>query len=313
MTDVCSTVKFSYKGQRWHHDFVMPRGSTVLQLKEKMVKSGSKEEVNQVELQQRGRRVPDFEVLSRDEVFDFFLLWPEEGAKRARIDEANRNRPRAEPERPRAQQEPPQRQPEQPKPQPAEAAAAPKPAFSPFAAAPAGPQEVQVTVTHAVDGSQITVKVMSDATIMDVRRAVMAAVDEVKLSEVKLVKKMGSSFTSLTGDDKLGEKREFLSMGRSFPGAAKAAAAAAPAPAPAPAAPQPELTFTVTIDQDMGFTTTAALRRLSTVQQLKQALADQDPTGSTQVGSFQLCIRGKSPLPDSIQLTEEHLELDITL
>lgn len=86
---------------------------------------------------------------------------------------------------------------------------------------PAKPQkppahDVEVTVKHAMPelASEITVQVKSDCTVMDVRRAVMAALDERKLSEVKLVKRLGKHLASFTGSEPLGSRREFLSMGR---------------------------------------------------------------------------------------------------
>jgi len=233
--EVCAHVKFSYKGQRWTHDFTIGRGTTVLQLKQQMLKGGSKSEVDQVELQQQGQRVPDWETISRDQDFEFYLLWPEEGAKLAREDEANRSRKSAaQVERPRARQE---------------ASRMPESNAEPKAAAPAASsrEEVEVTVKHAVEDCQIIVKVQSTATVMDVRRAVMTALNEVKLSEVKIVKAMGPSFTSLTGDEPIGARREFLSMGRMLSEAAEApkaepavaaAAVAAASPQPAAAAPQ---------------------------------------------------------------------------
>mmetsp|Transcript_53250 Transcript_53250/g.170599 ORF Transcript_53250/g.170599 Transcript_53250/m.170599 type:complete len:515 (+) Transcript_53250:55-1599(+) len=211
----------------------------------------------------------------------------------------------------------------------------PKPKASPAPAKPAEPPKpaatlVDVTVKHAMPEmeSQLTVQVMSDCTVLDVRRAVMAALGESKLSEVKLVKRSGKTFTSVSGDEPLGARREFLSMGRSL--AKKEAAAPppapeppkpsqpAPAPAPAPPADEPrELDITVTIDHALGFTVPLKVMSSSTVGALKQTLAAMDPTGAAKAEDLFLAAPAKSAgqrpslLSDHTLLTEEHAQLDL--
>mmetsp|Transcript_57398 Transcript_57398/g.168060 ORF Transcript_57398/g.168060 Transcript_57398/m.168060 type:complete len:436 (+) Transcript_57398:62-1369(+) len=228
---------------------------------------------------------------------------------------------------PPAHHQPPPQAHHQAAPQPQPKAEPPKPQAPPKPAA----SLVSVTVKHAVAemASEVTVEVMSDCTVLDVRRAVMAALGEAKLSEVKLVKKAGKSFTSLSGDEPLGARREFLSMGRRLgaPGGQAPAAApkapepqAAPAPAPAPAAPpQPpvELDITVTIDRALGFTVPLKVMKHSSVWSVKQQLADMDPTGNAKPTDWHLGITAKveghqpKMVPDDAPITEEHLELDL--
>merc|ERR1719171_887432 len=77
------------------------------------------------------------------------------------------------------------------------------------------PKDVQVRVRHAIEaGDGVVVTVKETATMLDVRRAVMALVGETKLSQVKLVKKAGQGFASLLDSETLDGRTEFLSMGR---------------------------------------------------------------------------------------------------
>lgn len=221
-------------------------------------------------------------------------------------------------------------------------APAPKPEAKAEPAKPQPPPKppatlVDVTVRHAMPemASEITVQVMSDCTVLDVRRAVMAALGEAKLSEVKLVKRSGKSFTSFSGDEPIGARREFLAMGRSLqaPAAKTAepanpvpAPAQPPAPAPAPAemlAPAPpveegpELDITVTIDHALGFSVPMKARRGSSIASLKESLAAMDPTGNAKPSDWFLGIpakeAGQKPqvLSDDALITEEHAALDL--
>jgi len=78
-----------------------------------------------------------------------------------------------------------------------------------------------------------------------------------------------------------------------------------------------ELGICVTIDRTMGFTIDLSAKKGSTIRDLKQQLADSDPTGGTKVVEFGLGLPSKSPgqqvvpLPDSTPLTEEHKSLDL--
>lgn len=111
---------------------------------------------------------------------------------------------------------------------------------------PPVPQEVEVTVRHALPDSEseLVVTVLDNCKVQDVKAAVMDALQETKQTEVRLVRRQGLSFTALEGGEPIGERREFLSLGRRLaaPAAADAAqkpqqavgAAAVAAPAPAP-------------------------------------------------------------------------------
>jgi len=80
-------VAFSYRAQNWTHHFRIDSGATILQLKELMVSpTGTKEDIDSIELRQLGQRVPDWEVLLDDATLDFELLLAEEGGKLAAED-----------------------------------------------------------------------------------------------------------------------------------------------------------------------------------------------------------------------------------
>jgi len=88
---ITAHVAFSHRGKNWTHSWELAAGSTVLQLKERMVApTGAKEDVDSIELQQRGTRVPDWEVIEADTTLDFHLLRTDEGTLCAREDAAQR-------------------------------------------------------------------------------------------------------------------------------------------------------------------------------------------------------------------------------
>uniref|UniRef100_A0A7S1QM16 Uncharacterized protein n=1 Tax=Alexandrium catenella TaxID=2925 RepID=A0A7S1QM16_ALECA len=79
------------------------------------------------------------------------------------------------------------------------------------------------------------------------------------------------------------------------------------------------LLLCVTVDRGLGIESTLSVARGSTVLQVKQLLAESDPTGNTKVDEFDL---GASPLspgqrvvpfPDAFVLTEAHSALDLCL
>jgi len=153
-----------------------------------------------------------------------------------------------------------------------------------------------VTVRHAVTDmeSQVTVTVMSNAKIIDLRRAVMTSLGETKLTEVKIVRKAGKSFASMDNDEQIGERREFLSMGRkltpkdgapvpqsstaaaSLPAvpAAPAAAVHPPSPDEAPQSPNDEAKLMITaLDDDSTQEMTLPVK--TTIKELKAKLCEQ--------------------------------------
>lgn len=151
-------------------------------------------------------------------------------------------------------------------------------------------QEVDVTVRHAMpeQESQITVKVKSDAKVYEVRRAVMEALGEARLSEVKIVRRSGKSFTSIDNEEPVGDRREFLSMGRillpkdSQPGPATSngqkpagTPASAKAAAPSPTGPA---TFKITCADDESEKEVSLPLSLS-VRELKQKICEQVQRG----------------------------------
>lgn len=229
-------VAFRYQGVDWERDFHVEEGATVRQLKEAMVKpeGGSSADVDAFELRQRGHRVFEFEALWEESWFEFMYLGPEEGGRRAGRDAATRESyaraARAEEERQRKEEEARLRKEEEAWRREEEAQrqrereaererkkAEEKAAKEAAKAAAKAPKQVDVTVKHAVEelASQIVVNVLSNATVLDVRLAVMAALGEKKLSEIKLVKRQGTgALVTLSNETSIGPAREFLSMGR---------------------------------------------------------------------------------------------------
>mmetsp|Transcript_148450 Transcript_148450/g.377577 ORF Transcript_148450/g.377577 Transcript_148450/m.377577 type:complete len:1830 (+) Transcript_148450:84-5573(+) len=91
-----------------------------------------------------------------------------------------------------------------------------------------GSHDINVVVTHATSEEQLTVTVKDNATLLDVRMALMAILGESKKSEVKLVKKVrNGGFSSLGDGEQLKGRKAFLVLGRTFGVTAAAAAGAA--------------------------------------------------------------------------------------
>mmetsp|Transcript_27769 Transcript_27769/g.82881 ORF Transcript_27769/g.82881 Transcript_27769/m.82881 type:complete len:585 (+) Transcript_27769:111-1865(+) len=221
---VAAHVGFRYQGVDWTREFHVEDGVTVRQLKEAMVQpeGGTEADVNSFELRQRGRRVFEFEQIWEDSYFEFMYLGPEEGGKRVARDvnakESYERAARAEEERKRRAEEDQRRRAEEAERQRQRQAEEERRKEEKRAAKEAAkaPKQVDVTVKHAVEelASQITVNVLSNATVLDVRLAVMAALGESKLSEIKLIKRQGGTLTTLSNETPIGAHREFLSVGR---------------------------------------------------------------------------------------------------
>mmetsp|Transcript_60794 Transcript_60794/g.177659 ORF Transcript_60794/g.177659 Transcript_60794/m.177659 type:complete len:590 (-) Transcript_60794:383-2152(-) len=217
-------VAFRYQGVDWTRDFQVEDGATVHQLKQSMVQpeGGTKTDVDSFELRQRGHRVFEFEPIWEESYFDFMYLGPEEGGRRAARDLAAHksfeNAARAEEERRRREEEERRRRDEEARRDSERRAERERRQAEERAAKEQAkaPKQVEVTVRHSVEElkSQIAIRVMSNATILDVRLAVMAALGESKLSEVKLVKRQSGNLTTLSNDMPIGHVREFMSMGR---------------------------------------------------------------------------------------------------
>jgi len=179
-----------------------------MKLKEQMVApEGSKADADSFELRRQGARVPDFEAITQEFVLDFLFLGPEEGGKKAAADAAAKDASERAWQEDRWQQERRRQERER------EAARAREEAEK---EPPKPVMEVEVTVRHAMENmaSEVKVKVMTNSTLLDVRHAVMNAIGETKLSEVKLVKRVGGALTTWKNEAEVGDKREFLSMGR---------------------------------------------------------------------------------------------------
>jgi len=139
------------------------------------------------------------------------------------------------------------------------------------------PYPVKVLVTHATHGCQITVEVMSTATILDVRHAVLAAQNESKLSQVKIVKTMGeTSFATLPDSEYIRDCREFGTLGMKF----KESQASAPSEA---TPPTPE---TLTLEQAIAMQN-ELLKAFSTPE-FQEKLAELRQKHSQEIPVFKL-------------------------
>lgn len=185
-------------------------------------------------------------------------------------------------------------------------------------------EDVEVVLKHATTEEQLVVTVQEDCTLLDVRRAAMALLGEKKLSEVKLVKRGKSGFTGLPDEEGLKGRKELFALGREFGSAATAGApvqAASGAHAQTQASPgallmqeSATLLVAVYIDRSLGIKSEVTVPRLTTVLQLKERIAADDPTGSTRPEQFSLKVPDASgPLPDIAVLTNEHTELELCL
>mmetsp|Transcript_79430 Transcript_79430/g.246356 ORF Transcript_79430/g.246356 Transcript_79430/m.246356 type:complete len:594 (+) Transcript_79430:120-1901(+) len=218
-------VAFRYQGVDWTRDFHVEEGATVRQLKEAMVQpeGGTSRDVDSFELRRRGYRVFEFEPIWEEAYFEFMYLGPEEGGKRVAHDvntrESYERAARAEEVRRRRQEEEHRRREEEAQRHRERQAEKERRKEEERLAKEAAkaPKQVDVTVKHAVEEmqSQITIKVLSNGTVLDVRLAVMAALGESKLSEIKLIKRAGTgTLTTLSNETPIGNQREFMSMGR---------------------------------------------------------------------------------------------------
>jgi len=82
-------VKFFVEGASWRHSFDVDSGSTVLDLKRKMLKGeGSQRDLDSFELRRLGRRVPDSDIILEEIEFDWEWLGPDVGAQRKRQENA---------------------------------------------------------------------------------------------------------------------------------------------------------------------------------------------------------------------------------
>merc|ERR1712110_1004577 len=86
---------------------------------------------------------------------------------------------------------------------------------------------------------------------------------------------------------------------------------------PTPSAPAKELKITIMVERTLGFTMELTAKTGDTIADLKQQLAQTDPTGQVKPGDWSLGISpkidGEAPkkLGDSTVLSEEHLKLDL--
>mmetsp|Transcript_111160 Transcript_111160/g.346446 ORF Transcript_111160/g.346446 Transcript_111160/m.346446 type:complete len:377 (+) Transcript_111160:77-1207(+) len=177
MVDV--VVSFSFLQREWTHAFHVDKGSTVLNLKELMLKSrGQEADFASFELRRAGQRtaLPDAEALWQDERLEFRFLSERRRARRA---ERAAKRELAAQDR----------------------------------------VEVVLRHAQVEKESSLTIRVSADATLGEVRREAMAVLGETRLSELRLVARQGRSFASLPDGESLNARRELLTLGRKLEGA----------------------------------------------------------------------------------------------
>lgn len=180
--EVC--VTFRLQGRQWSRSFTIPRGTTVLQLKEAMVRPrGTKEDARAFSLLRDGEMLFDAEPLHSDMRVEFQFV--------GRVDMARKRREL------RLHKE----------------AAAP---VSAEAEAEDSVNWVEVVIKHAERNleSQIAVRVPEYATVLAVRQAVLKVLGERRLAEVRLVARKGSGLHFIPDAEPIGTRRTFLSVGR---------------------------------------------------------------------------------------------------
>jgi len=199
--------------------------------------------------------------------------------------------------------------------------------------APPRVEDVQVSIEHATDGDVVSVTVPSSACILDVRQALLKLVGETRLSQVKLVKRLagGTGFRTLQDDEPLGTRRTLLMLGNSLAGAPEEAA-----PARSPAAPgtevhteavasqqlakvaiqeasMEEIQITVHIERDLGLASCLTIPPGSKVRDIKEQMAQEDPTGMLSAADLGLRLAGEGgrALRDEEPVTAAMVELDV--
>mmetsp|Transcript_8605 Transcript_8605/g.19187 ORF Transcript_8605/g.19187 Transcript_8605/m.19187 type:complete len:990 (+) Transcript_8605:165-3134(+) len=217
-----------------------------------------------------------------------------------------------------ARPEPPKPQP--PKPQPTPAPAVPKPAPPPPAPEPPPqpaekpPEEVEVTIEHAIneDSAKITMRIMDNATILELRRAIMAKLGEKKLSEVKVVAKTENNFTTIPDDRTVGTKRAFLTMGRSLDGAIQDVAETVKKSKTPEVKKEEDIELVVHIDPSKGWKTTLKVKPGISIWGVKTELAKSDKSGNTKAQEVKLKLPGQdAQLKDHEKLKGDTKELHI--
>lgn len=137
------------------------------------------------------------------------------------------------------------------------------------------------------------------ATVLEMRKLVMAKLGETKVSQVKIVSRLGDGYQSVPDDRKIKDKRSFLMIGRPI----DVPAEPAPAPAPPAAAKEEELELTVLIDANLGLKSSLKVKPGITVGAVKEMLAKADASGGTKVSDFGLRLgSSETPLEDGHKL-----------
>lgn len=81
-------------------------------------------------------------------------------------------------------------------------------------------KDVEIRITHAASGvpQAMTIMIRDTSCILDLRKAIQAALGEKSLANCKLVTKVGSTFSSLSDKAPIGCRTEFLFLGCDLPG-----------------------------------------------------------------------------------------------
>jgi len=183
------------------------------------------------------------------------------------------------------------------------------------------PIDVQVVLEHATDGGSITVTVHDTATILDLRKTVMAALGETKMSQVKIVRRKAGMLQSIPDGDELGGRSSFLMMGCSLQRTLDTSTTSEPEkePAPHPAIAKheekgEELRIVVYIDRLLDLTTEVRVKTGDTIATVKRAICADDPTGQTSPDVIELTLpetAGGRLLDDGEKITASYTELDL--
>jgi len=82
---------------------------------------------------------------------------------------------------------------------------------------PTAPGSISVEVVHAKNGSTVVLQVLPDATMLQLRQAIMKAIGQTKMSEVQLVKADGSELVDFEDSESLNGRKEVMMLGCDLP------------------------------------------------------------------------------------------------
>lgn len=168
-------IRFSLRSKRWTLDFNVDPGATVLELKEVILQHrGIHADIDAFELWADQKCMSDDAPILKTSTFEFRFLGRKEGARRAAIRQMK---------------------------------------LQSCTATPDGAAILRVQhMTSQKKLSEVLVNTPKDATIHDVRKAVLAVICETRWSELKIADVQTQGHTAVPNTSKIGDTREFLAL-----------------------------------------------------------------------------------------------------